>query len=291
MDTTITTIIVVALVATTIAFQSYVVDAFQHRQVILFPLLHHSSTLSTRSFLTRSTTSTSLAEHTLNDDAITSIKDEEDFMEEDGPKSQLLNEISIIGGSGSIRFGFGDSKTIKSKINNIVKDLSGYVLPLDNRKTSQWKLLYTTAPDILGFKGGPLSQLVSIQQNVVPDGNTLELELKYKPSTNIVSLIGSFLNDIQDDRLKQTVQFDYTIGSMNTVNLQLRGTRIESSRFSSNGNSNSGGDDGNNNNNNNNLFSLPTPLPFVGFTIVFNDGDLRIDRTIQGDFLLIYKKE
>ena len=96
-----TTIIVVALV-TTIGFQSYVVEAFHHRHVI-FPLLH-SSTLSTGSFSTRAT-STSLAEYKFNDDAMTSINDGEEFMEEDGPKAQLLKEISNVSDATNISFG------------------------------------------------------------------------------------------------------------------------------------------------------------------------------------------
>jgi len=291
------TVIVVSLV-TTIGFQSYVVDAFHHRQVII-PVLH-SSILSTRSFSTRST-STSLAEHTLHDDAITCTNDGEKFMEEDGPKAQLLKaqllkEISIIRDGSTttttnddddddestpIRFRYGDSKTRKSKIDKYAKDLSGYALPRDNRKASQWKLLYTTAPCILGCSWGSY-QLISVQQTIMPERNTIDLDLEYKPTTFLHRSI------FDDERLKQTVRFDYKIGSMNTVNLQLIGFCIKSSYLSCN----SINDGILDNNPNKNLISRPNALPpFVDFTIVFNDGDLRIDRTIQGDYLSIYKKK
>mmetsp|Transcript_18620 Transcript_18620/g.27605 ORF Transcript_18620/g.27605 Transcript_18620/m.27605 type:complete len:243 (-) Transcript_18620:270-998(-) len=202
----------------------------------------------------------SLKEHSLNEDSY----DDSPPEEEDGPKVHLLKAI------GGDRFGFGDSQKTSS-ISKLADDLSGYVLPLE--KPSEWELLYNTAPDILGIRGGPLSELISIRQEIV-DSKELEITLEYKPSQNIVQLTSSFLSGIQDDRLKQTVQFAYEIGSMNKVDLRIQGTRIEGSRFG------------------NNLPSLasPSPLPFVGFSIVFNDGDLRIDRTIQGDFLYIYKR-
>lgn len=73
---------------------------------------------------------------------------------------------------------------------------------------------------------------------------------------------------------------------MHTVNLQRRGFCIKSSRLECNS-INDGILD--NNNNQNLILFLPT-LPFVGFTIVFNDGDLRIDRNIKDGYLSIYKK-
>lgn len=200
--------------------------------------------------------------HSLNEDSY-----EGRILDADGPKAELLNTIREDTDSS---FGFGDSQKV-SQVSKLADDLSGYVLPLD--KPSDWELIYNTAPDILGLRGGPLSELVSIRQQVV-DGKTLEINLVYKPSKNIVQLTSSFLSDIQDDRLTQTVQFEYAVGSMNKVDLKLQSTRINGSRL--------GG----------NLPTLasPNPLPFVGFSIIFNDGDLRIDRTIQGDFLYIYRR-
>ena len=222
------------------------------------------------------TTTTTLREHTLNQDSYG-----ESYMEEDGPKAQLLQAINYdtsnlydddtpprFAGSGLL--GGGDDSS-SSNVQKIVDDLSGYVLPL--AKPSKWKLLYTTAPDILGFQGGPLSQLVVIQNNVMEDGKQMEIDLVYKPSNTIMQLTSSFLQDIEEDRLTQTIMFDYEVGAMNKVDLQIRGTRIDGTRL--------GG-----------LPSLesPTSFPFVGFTVVFNDGDIRCDRTIQGDFLYIYKR-
>jgi hypothetical protein len=198
---------------------------------------------------------------------------DDDFLEVGGPKAQLLDAIGYTSGSDDSvpRFAFtlGDSKdssSSKTSITSLADDLSGYVLPLD--KPSQWTLLYTQAPDLLGFQGGPLSQLVSIRQDV-KSSSQLEMVLTYKPSNNIVQ----WLSGIQDDRLEQAVMFDYDLGSMNKVGLQWKGTRIESSRIGRIP-----------------AIQLPAGLPFAGFAIVFNDGDLRIDRTAQGDFLVIYKR-
>ena len=218
---------------------------------------------------------------------------QDDFLEEGGPKAELLNAIRVADGSGdeeSVRFdgfslgGFGvdsssDRNDDKDTIEKLVKDISGYVLPLD--KPSEWKLVYTSAPDLLGFQGGPLSKLVSIRQKVV-DNTSMELVLEYQPSNNVVQFTKSFWEDIEENRLTQTIGFEYTVGSMNKVDVQLVKTSIEASRLLGN----------NSNNNNASPPSLqsPTPIPFVGFSIVFNDGDLRVDRSVQGDFLSIYKR-
>ena len=106
------------------------------------------------------------------------------------------------------------------------------------------------------------------------DDHLMEIVLNYQPSANIVALAGSFIDGIENDRLEQSVAFDYEVGSMNKVDVRLKGTRIESSRLG------------------NSLPSIdsPSPLPFGGFSIIFNDGDIRIDRSTQGDFLFVYKR-
>jgi hypothetical protein len=71
---------------------------------------------------------------------------------------------------------------------------------------------------------------------------------------------------------------------MNKFDIEIQGTRIEASRLES-------------------LLQQqlqpqlqppslqsPIPLPFVGFSIVFNDGNLRVDRSVQGDFLSVYQR-
>lgn len=216
------------------------------------------------------------AEHSLT------VDDDELYLEPDGPKAQLLDAIgydstmTTRGNSDVLpRFEFAlrpDSTPSSSThvINTLVNDLSGYVLPLD--KSSQWTLIYTNAPDIFGLQGGPFSQLVSIR-NDVTSFKDMEIVLTYKPSNNMVQWTVSFLSDINDERLEQTIIFAYKVGAMNRVDVELKGTKIQSSRLGS-------------------LPTIPSPagLPWGGFSIAFNDGDLRIDKSTQGDFLFVYKR-
>eukprot|EP00977_Amphora_coffeiformis_P011653 scaffold2804_cov181-Amphora_coffeaeformis.AAC.21 len=212
------------------------------------------------------------AEHSLTPD------DDELYLEPDGPKARLLDAIGydITTSSTDVlpRFAFAlrpdASSSNSDEISECANDLSGYVLPLD--KSSKWTLIYTDAPDLLGFQGGPMSQLVSIRNDVI-SSKDMEIVLTYKPSNNMVQWTSSFLSDINDDRLEQAVLFAYQVGAMNRVDVELKGTRIEGSRLGS-------------------LPAIQSPagLPWGGFSIIFNDGDLRIDKSTQGDFLFIYKR-
>ena len=184
----------------------------------------------------------------------------------------------------AVVFGFGDAReddADKKTIINLAQSLetAKYVVPLATPST--WRLLYTNTPDILGLQGGPLSQLVSIQQEIshaddeAASMNTLPWVLTYKPNSNgiIPQLLENVLEDLSQDRLTQKVSFACQEQSMNVFDLKLLSTTVESTRFG----------------------SLPTlPFingPFVGaFKIGFNDGELRIERSVQGDFLAIYKR-
>jgi len=200
---------------------------------------------------------------------------------DDGPKEALLaaldnqqrnNEISVAG--------FGASDSDKSRIVQLANELldSNYVLPLS--PPSEWNLLYNDAPDILGFRGGPLSKLVSIRQKVISP-QRLEILLEYQPSDGMTTTLSNIANvlsflpqeNVQEDRLEQTVLFDYERKSMNMIDLTIKGTKIDSSRFG----------------------SIPTiegpgSLPFGSYRIVFNDDDLCIQKTVQGDFIFIYQR-
>ena len=76
------------------------------------------------------------------------------------------------------------------------------------------------------------------------------------------------------DRLIQRITFDLQEGAANRFDLQLTGTTVESTRFG----------------------AVPT-LPVLGaprvneaFAVSFNDGNVRMERSVQGDFLAIYKR-
>lgn len=210
----------------------------------------------------------------LSDSSPSDVADDDDVRDAeftDGPvKSELLSTIDGASKDGRVVFGFGDSAD--SGIPQLCKTLENkYVLPLE--KPSAWKLLYTNAPDLLGFEGGPLSQLETLSQEL--STSTLTLKFVYKPSDGpLPQLLGNVLSDLEEDRLTQKVVFEYEEKAMNAFNLKMQSTVIESSRFGS-------------------LPELPIPsaAPFVeAFKVIFNDGDLRMERTVQGDFLAIYKR-
>lgn len=205
-----------------------------------------------------------------------------DLRDDDDPKIQLLTQLQTTRNSSNgvctVQFGFNDSTEAKQRIQKLVNDLSGYVLPLQS-KNSQWQLLYTNAPDILGFQGGPLSQLLSIRQNVhggIGQSNQLEIILEYQPSNQMIQFANNLLSqNIQQDRLTQSLIFDYQIGSMNKVELQLQGTQINATRLPGSSPP---------------KLQIPTGLPLGGFSIIFNDDDIRIDQSFQGDFLFILQR-
>ena len=184
------------------------------------------------------------------------------MIEKDGPKDQLLTALATKDGI------FGDKS---SRISTLAQDLAGYAMPLMSPK--EYQLLYTDAPDLLGFQGGPLSQLVSIKQKLI-NTNEMEIVLEYKPSDGIATIAGSFLPDIQDDRLQQTITMEYDKQPMNKIDTKIKGTKIEGTRFG------------------NNLPPLnsPTALPFGSFKVLFHDGDLCIQQTTQGEFISIYQR-
>lgn len=198
----------------------------------------------------------------------------------DDPKADLLELIGYNNNNqdkASPMFGFENAKdTTKTEISKAANDLAGYVVPLERTPPfDTWTLLYTDAPDLLGLKGGPLSLLVGIQQRITSP-TELEICLEYQPSPNMVSLLSGAIADLSEDRLEQAVVLEYDIGPMNKVDLKIKGTRITpAQRFASLPQPS---------------LTLPGGLPFGGFTIIFNDGDLRIDRTTQGEFLFIYKR-
>mmetsp|Transcript_33045 Transcript_33045/g.65424 ORF Transcript_33045/g.65424 Transcript_33045/m.65424 type:complete len:281 (+) Transcript_33045:54-896(+) len=157
---------------------------------------------------------------------------------------------------------------------------------------SAWTLLYASAPDFLGLRGGPFSTLVSIGQQLASDGRGLDVLLEYAPSDAAAGLLGGPLGAVlgglfpspaappERERLVQTVAFDCRQPGGGALELRLVGTSIRGDRFG-------GG----------NLVPAPTltlpsnlaqGFPFSSCRVLYNDGNLRIDR--GGDFLGIYRK-
>jgi hypothetical protein len=203
---------------------------------------------------------------------IATTKDDALPVERGGPKDKLMSALNDLRSNDSknTKMGFGVSNEDRSMISKLAKDLAGYSLPLE--VSSEWDLLYFDAPDVLGFRGGPLSQLVSIRQKIVGTAQ-LDIVLEYKPSDAMAALTNAFLNDVENDRLEQTVMFDYQKEPMNKINLKLKGTKIDASRFGSLP-----------------LLESPVTLPLGSFKVLFNDGDILVEQSIQGDFCFIYKR-
>mmetsp|Transcript_36911 Transcript_36911/g.42100 ORF Transcript_36911/g.42100 Transcript_36911/m.42100 type:complete len:256 (-) Transcript_36911:139-906(-) len=190
----------------------------------------------------------------------------------EGPKYLLVSALKDQQQKNDLVAGFGTSDSDRSRITKLAKDLSesNYVSPL---LSSEWKLVYNDAPDVLGFRGGPLSKLLSIRQKINVNDNKLEMILEYKPSDGVSILLSSLLPAIEDDRLEQTVSFECETQPMNKFNLVVKGNKIDSSRFGSTSN-----------------LQSPVSLPFGSYKVTFNDDDLCIQETIQGGFLFIYQR-
>lgn len=191
----------------------------------------------------------------------------------DGPtKTDLLSAIASASTTDDgVVFGSNDA----GKIPDLVKSLKNkYVLPLE--KPSDWRLLYTSAPDFLGLlEGGPLSQLESLKQELSKEAMTFTLTYKPPSDGPISNLVGSILgDDVSEDRLTQALVFAYDEKTMNDYSLKLQSTQIDSTRFGSLP-----------------ALTIPAGAPSVeAFKVIFNDGDLRIEKTVQGDFVVIYKR-
>ena len=193
----------------------------------------------------------------------------------DGPtKTALLSAIASASTTGGSRIVFG-SNDDGGKIPDLVKTLKNkYVVPVE--KPSEWQLLYTSAPNLLGLlEGGPLSQLESLEQELSKEAMTFTLTYKPPSDGPISSLVGSILgDDISEDRLTQELVFEYEEKTMNDYSLKLQSTQLDSTRFGSLP-----------------ALNIPAVAPSVeAFKVIFNDGDLRIEKTVQGDFVVIYKR-
>ena len=136
----------------------------------------------------------------------------------------------------------------------------------------RWRLVFSDAPDILGLRGGPLSELVFIGQDIDGAAGTVDNVIEYMPSQPMRSLFGSV--GIDEDRIEQRVLLKFECTGGNTVNLKVSGTklvpkrvfggRISADRLQPP------------------ALQGPLTLPFGKFDVLYNDGDLRIVRTGPG---------
>ena len=161
----------------------------------------------------------------------------------------------------------GENNDVKAAINDLV-DMGNLTWSREGASLDgNWTLLWTDAPDILNL-GSPLAKVGRIGQDIHDD--VIENVIQYLPPD---WALDRFPNDL----VEQRVVLNY-VRSGNTVDLSVKGLRLrpktifgfdipENLALDAVGSSSGG----------------PT-LPFGRFTILYNDGDLRIVKTAQGFF-------
>mmetsp|Transcript_25179 Transcript_25179/g.78998 ORF Transcript_25179/g.78998 Transcript_25179/m.78998 type:complete len:271 (-) Transcript_25179:1705-2517(-) len=136
----------------------------------------------------------------------------------------------------------------------------------------QWELVFSDAPDILGIRGGPLSKLEFIGQDIDAGAGTIDNVIRYSPSGLIRGTFGRVVAGLEDDRLEQRVLLRYEQDGRK-VRMTVRGTSIAPENTL-------GG--------RLNLRPLklegPLKVPFGNFEILYNDGELRVIKTGRGNY-------
>ena len=136
--------------------------------------------------------------------------------------------------------------------------------------SGDWELLYTDAPDILGLKNaGPLAELRRVGQQIDAEAGTIENVIEYAPA----SWLPLDAISAQDDRVQQRVCLTYEVEKgtrcvcqVNTFGVNPQtffGVNLRSSPPLK-------------------LPEAPFKVPFGNFDVLYNDGDIRVVRTIQG---------
>jgi len=170
--------------------------------------------------------------------------------------------------------GFETSEAQKAEVLRLIRELVASSPPPPDRADvdGDWELLWTDAPDILGLRGGPVANLRRIGQQIDTSAGTIENVIEYEPArwNPLVAPLGA-----QDDRVQQRVLLTF-VSSGQRYELRLAGTafRFETllgvklgalRRLE---------------------FKGPFDVPFGSFDLLYNDGSLRIVRTLQGFYSL-----
>ena len=136
--------------------------------------------------------------------------------------------------------------------------------------SGDWELLYTDAPDILGLKNaGPLAELRRVGQQIDAEAGTIENVIEYAPA----SWLPLDAISASEDRVQQRVCLTYEVEKgtrcvcqVNTFGVNPQtffGVNLRSSPPLK-------------------LPEAPFKVPFGNFDVLYNDGDIRVVRTIQG---------
>ena len=170
--------------------------------------------------------------------------------------------------------GFDASAAQRREVESVLRDLvalnpnpepaAGSALDGD------WELIYSDAPDIVGLSNaGPLLELRRVGQQIDASAGTIANVIEFGPRS---WLPGLDLVNAREDVLQQRVLLSYGVEDGRRCRLKLSGLRLAPRQLLGV-----------------NLSSAP-PLtlkgfveaPFGDFTCLYNDGDVRVVRTVQG---------
>lgn len=146
-------------------------------------------------------------------------------MELDAAREELIESLRPL--KAGFRSTAEERREANSRVEAFVKRFGDLPGAQAGRLEGQWRLLYTDAPDILGLRGGPLSELDFIGQDIDETSGTCDNVIRYRPSDQMQSLFQGLGQDISEDRLEQRVllSFEKKAGS-NRVEQKIKGTKI-----------------------------------------------------------------
>ena len=182
----------------------------------------------------------------------------------------LLDALAPLGYAG-----FDASAKQRREVESLLKDLIALnpnpQPAVGASLDGDWELIYSDAPDITGLaNSGPLLALRRVGQQIDADAGTIQNVIEYGPRS---WLPGLDLANAREDVLQQRVLLSYSVAEDGRrCRLQISGLQLGARQLLGT-----------------NLRSTP-PLtlkgfveaPFGDFTCLYNDGDVRVVRTLQG---------
>jgi len=194
-------------------------------------------------------------------------------MELDAAREELLEALRPL--NAGFRTTTAERRDANELVEEFVERFGDVPEASAGRLEGQWRLVYTDAPDILGLRGGPLSELDFIGQDIDEAAGTCDNVIRYRPSDQMLNLFEGFGQDISQDRLEQRVMlsFEKTAGSKR-VEQKIKGTKIVplsvlGGRVTDAWAPPLGG-------------TGPLSLPFGSYDLLYNDDRMRIVKTTAG---------
>ena len=183
------------------------------------------------------------------------------------PRAALLDAIAPLNRGFSAKP--ADRKAVAAAIDALAKAAPAQQVVPDIG--GDWELVYTDAPDILGLdaQAGPFVRCSRIGQRISEGEGTIENVIEYAPA----SWLPLDAISASEDRVQQRVCLTYEVEKgtrcvcqVNTFGVNPQtffGVNLRSSPPLK-------------------LPEAPFKVPFGNFDVLYNDGDIRVVRTIQG---------